>query len=77
MSEHFRYGSPQSRQLDDDMIDSFSIAGPPSRCIERIGELIELGLTKIILKSEAPGVDAATDQSSRRLLTDSVLPALR
>jgi 5,10-methylenetetrahydromethanopterin reductase len=77
MSQHFRYGSPQSKLLDDRMIDSFAIAGPPTYCTERISELLDLGLTKIILKHDVPGVDPEVLKTSHRLLTETVLPALR
>jgi 5,10-methylenetetrahydromethanopterin reductase len=77
VSKHFTYGSPQSRFLDDEMIDSFGIAGPPSYCIERISELIELGLTKIFVMDTVQGLDPEVVKASRHSFTEEVLPALR
>ena len=40
--------------IDDEFIDWFSIAGPPQKCIDRLGELIELGLDHIYLLGGSP-----------------------
>jgi len=77
MDRHFTFGSPQSRELTDEVIDSFGVAGPAAYCVERLGELVELGLTKIFVMMGAGGLDADARRESRRLLVEEVLPALR
>jgi 5,10-methylenetetrahydromethanopterin reductase len=77
MERHFSHGSPQSAALTDDVIDRFGVAGPPSYCAERLGELVELGLSKLFLLGGGFGLDRDEAEASRRLLVDEVLPALR
>ena len=40
--------------IDDEFIDWFTIAGPPQKCINRLGKLIELGLDHIYLLGGSP-----------------------
>jgi 5,10-methylenetetrahydromethanopterin reductase len=77
MNRHFTYDSPQSRDLPDDVIDAYGVAGPPAYCTERLGELIELGLTKLVLLGGAINADREAERQSRALLASEVLPALR
>lgn len=77
MNRHFTYDSPQSRELPDEVIDAYGVAGPPAYCTERLGELIELGLTKLVLLGGAINADREGERQSRSLLASEVLPALR
>jgi 5,10-methylenetetrahydromethanopterin reductase len=45
--------------IDDAMVDAFSVAGPPDRIVERLGELSEAGVESVIL-SPGAGVDHST-----------------
>jgi 5,10-methylenetetrahydromethanopterin reductase len=79
MNSHFRDGSPQSQALTDEVIDSFGIAGPPSYCIDRLTEMAELGVARVLV---APGAAAEGEtreelRAARRRLVSEVLPALR
>ena len=40
--------------IDDEFIEWFSIVGPPQKCIDRLGELIELGLDHVYLLGGSP-----------------------
>lgn len=77
MRAHFTHGSPQSRNMPDELVDAFGIAGPPSYCAERLATLAELGLDKLILMGGGVGMDREAGRQSRRLLVDEVLPKLR
>ncbi len=77
MGSHFTQGSPQSAFLTDDVIDRFGIAGPAGLCIERLGELIELGLQKVFVMGVGAGTDHDETNAARRRLTTEVFPALR
>jgi len=77
MERHFSHGSPQSAKLTDDVIDAFGVAGPPSYCVERLSQLVEMGLTKLFVMGGGFGLDRDEAEASRRLLVDDVLPALR
>jgi 5,10-methylenetetrahydromethanopterin reductase len=77
MNRHFTHGSPQSRGLSPDVIDQFGVAGPASYCVDRLSELIELGLTKLVLLGGGIGMDRDGYRLSRQLLAEEVLPKLR
>ena len=77
MSGHFTHGSPQSHVLTDEVIDTFGIAGPSSYCVERLSELVELGISKVFVMGGGFGSDPDEAAASRRRLIDEVLPAVR
>ena len=77
MNHHFSQGSPQSSPLTPEVIDAFGIAGPPGYCVERLRELIDLGITKLVLLGGGTGMDGDARALSHQLLTKEVLPALR
>jgi 5,10-methylenetetrahydromethanopterin reductase len=77
MERHFTHGSPQSAPLTDEVIDAFGVAGPPSYCVERLRELVELGLSKLFFMGGGFGLGREERQAAHRLLVDEVLPALR
>jgi 5,10-methylenetetrahydromethanopterin reductase len=76
MTHHGGAGA-QVAVLTDEFIDSFAIVGPPSRCIERIVELAELGIDHVMLA--APQGDASADDQREgyRRLVDEVIPGVR
>jgi 5,10-methylenetetrahydromethanopterin reductase len=77
MRSHFTHGSPQSQQLTDEVIDTFGIAGPSDYCIERLQQLIELGVSKIFVMGGGFRSDPEEASAAHRRLVDEVLPALR
>jgi 5,10-methylenetetrahydromethanopterin reductase len=77
MSAHFTHGSPQSKQLDDGLIDTFGIAGPASFCVERLQELAELGIRRLFVMGGGIGLDRDEAQAARARFVDDVLPRLR
>jgi 5,10-methylenetetrahydromethanopterin reductase len=77
MGSHFSDGSPQSKQLDDGVIDAFGIAGPAGYCIERMLELVALGIRRIFVMGGAIGVDRDEATAARERLVREVLPAVR
>jgi alkanesulfonate monooxygenase SsuD/methylene tetrahydromethanopterin reductase-like flavin-dependent oxidoreductase (luciferase family) len=77
MNNHARHDTSQTAVLTDDIVDAYAIAGPPSYCIERIGELAQLGCDKLLINTVFPGTDPDAEEGSRRRLVDAVLPALR
>ena len=64
MTAHFTHGSPQSKELTDEVIDAFGIAGPASYCIERLIELREMGLTPL-LPDRPAAAGADRDEATR------------
>jgi 5,10-methylenetetrahydromethanopterin reductase len=77
MGAHFSHGSPQSKELDDDVIDAFGIAGPAGYCVERMLELEALGIRRIFVMGAGIGLDREEAAASRARLVSEVLPAVR
>ena len=76
MTAHFTHGSRQSKELDDEVIDAFAIAGPASYCIERLAELQEMGLRRFFLMGAGRGVDREEADRSHRRIVEEILPAV-
>ena len=49
MGKHGDSGSRQSQAVDADFIDQFGLVGDPQRCADRILEIIDLGIDKLVL----------------------------
>ena len=77
MGAHFSHGSPQSKELDDDVIDAFGIAGPAGYCVERVLELESLGIRRVFVMGAGIGLDREEAMASRARLVSEVLPAVR
>jgi 5,10-methylenetetrahydromethanopterin reductase len=77
MEHHFRHGSPQSTVLTDDVIDQFGIAGPPEYCIERLSQLVALGLDKLFILGGGIDLDRDAARASHTAFVEEVLPVLR
>lgn len=57
------------REVTREMVESFSIAGRPERCMEKIQELRERGITQFIIGSPlGPNVKEAIDLFGRRII---------
>ncbi len=66
-----------SEGLDEEFIDQFGVVGSPSYCIDRMQELMSLGLSRFNVLNGSLMPDDADDVASRKLLSDTVLPALQ
>ena len=77
MESHQTYNSPQSKLLTDDVVDAFAVAGPPSLCIERLQEMVELGISRFIFVGYSFEMDADEARACRRRIVEEVLPAFR
>jgi 5,10-methylenetetrahydromethanopterin reductase len=76
MHAHFKQGSRQSQQLDEEALDAFAIAGPASYCVERVSELYDMGLRRFYLTGPGRGADMEAARTSHQRIVDQVLPAL-
>ena len=54
MKNHSSEAGEHLNLIDDAFIDWFSIAGPPQKCIDRLGELIDLGQDYVYLLGGSP-----------------------
>ena len=76
MNHHGGNGS-QVDALTDEFIDTYAIVGSPAACVERILELVDLGIDHLML---APPLGDASEEDQRdgyRRLTEEVLPRVR
>jgi 5,10-methylenetetrahydromethanopterin reductase len=77
MKKHTTQGR-HTEAVTDEIIDTFAIAGPPSYCVERLAELIELGITSLMIQmGGGRGTDDDAARSSRHAFHRDVMPALR
>jgi 5,10-methylenetetrahydromethanopterin reductase len=77
MEGHFSETSSQAQVLTPEFIDSYAIVGDPGRCVDRICELLPLGVTRLMVSTSARGADRDLSAQYRREFARSVLPALR
>lgn len=63
--------------MDDEFIDDFAVVGPPSLCIERMQEIMSLGLARFNLLNGSLLPDDGDAILSKKLLSSKVLPALQ
>ena len=82
MKNHSSEAGEHLNLIDDDFIDWFSIAGSPQKCIDRLGELIDLGLDYVYLLGGSPVPEprdarlrAMVDQTE--IFAQEVLPSFK
>ena len=56
----------QSEELPDDFLRRFCVIGPPEECVERLGRLIELGLSHLV-SSAVPATSTSPCGSARTI----------
>jgi 5,10-methylenetetrahydromethanopterin reductase len=77
MHAHGRSGGQQTTALTDEFMDGFAVIGGVDECVDRLGNLAELGVDKFAVtgpnfSSRSPdGLEAATN------FTEQVMPQLR
>ena len=49
MGKHGDDGSKQSQSIDAEFIDQFGLVGDPQRCVDRMVEIVNLGINKLVL----------------------------
>lgn len=77
MTRHTQAGTAQAAELTDDFVDGYAVVGPPERCTERLLELFEVGLDRILLIAGSSGADADVVRAASRRLANEVLPAVK
>ena len=77
MAGHFRHGSPQSASLTDEFVARFGVAGSPERCLDRLRDLLGLGLQRLVVVGPALGADRAETARATECFVNEVMPGLR
>ncbi|GGM10435.1 LLM class flavin-dependent oxidoreductase [Nakamurella endophytica] len=75
-ARHGLGGSRQTAVLDDDFVARFAVVGPPERCLERLGALLDLGLDRIVVVAGSRDANPALVARTTELFAREVLPEL-
>lgn len=75
MNKHTQAGSSQAATLTPEFIDAYAVVGPPDHCIERIGALAKLGLSKLAVSGNLHMRATPEGQEAQALMASAVLPA--
>lgn len=67
----------QSETLSEDFLRRFCVIGLPDECIERLHDLIRLGLSHITIVGGSRDINATVRERSDHLVAKEVLPALQ
>jgi 5,10-methylenetetrahydromethanopterin reductase len=76
MSQHGHQEGKHTALLTDAFLESFAIAGPSSYCIERLQELLALGLERLVIVGPGLGTDPDEVKQTEMRFFQEVLPAL-
>jgi len=74
MTRHGRHGA-QTAVMDDSFIDANAVVGAPEHCVERLRNLADVGLDRLVLMLAPPRRGSAGDSYAR--IVKDVLPHLR
>lgn len=77
MVHHGEIGASHTREVSDELIDRIAIVGSPDHCIERLRELMALGLDRIQFNVRVRGADADEQAVVTDLMVNAVLPGIR
>ena len=82
MARHAQHDGTHLGLVDDAFVDWFSICGPPAKCLERLQQLISLGLDHVYVLGGSPvatphGARQAALVQQTRLFAEQVMPHMR
>jgi len=77
MTHHTRADSRQAAVLSPEFIDRFGIVGEPAACADRLNELIDLGLDKLIIVGPSMGADREQSLAAMARFPQEVLPLVK
>jgi 5,10-methylenetetrahydromethanopterin reductase len=73
MKHHGANASKQAQALDPEFIDTFGVVGDPARCVDRLLEIAELGISKLILWTAG---SEGRPGESYRVAVEDVIPKI-
>ena len=77
MANHAAGAAGHMKDVPEDFISRFAITGDEGYCIERLQELVEVGLDRIICLTGSRDSDPADTEASQRRLSSGVFDRLR
>ena len=76
-ARHGQAAAVHSRQLDDEFVERFTVAGTAEQVAERLLEISRLGIERVVVVPCSLDTDPATLQRPNQRFADEVLPRLR
>jgi 5,10-methylenetetrahydromethanopterin reductase len=76
-NEHLSNKAAHTAALRPEFVDRFAIVGPPPVCVDRLGELADLGIDRFVITGPSFRADREHARLAGQLLAHEVLPALR
>lgn len=77
-TRHTQAGSPQASVLaTSTFADRFAVLGPAGHCIERLAELVALGVDRLVVIGASANADRDEVGAANRRFVEEVLPAIR
>ena len=67
----------QSEALPSDFLHRFCVIGSADQCTERLSQLVDLGLSHLVIVGGSRDIDVAVRERSDHLVAKEVLPALQ
>jgi 5,10-methylenetetrahydromethanopterin reductase len=67
----------QAEVIPADFLHRFCVIGSPNHCVECLCELVELGLTHLVIVGGSREIDATVRERSDHLVASEVLPAVQ
>ena len=76
MRVHTHARTPQAAALTPEFADRFGVFGPPDYCVARLRELLDLGITRLVIIGTSLGADRERARVANDRFSAEVLPAL-
>ncbi len=77
MARHAHVDASHMQNVPDDFISRFAITGSAQYCIDRLGEITDLGIGRFVLLTGSRGADPGATMASQQRLVEAVFPAFR
>ena len=77
MTRHSRAGSPQASVITSEFAREFGIFGDSAYCLERLRELVDLGLERLVVVGGSAGADPNEAARAEQRFVEEVMPGLR
>jgi 5,10-methylenetetrahydromethanopterin reductase len=77
MERHSQASSPQASRIPSEFAEKFAILGPPAYCVERLREVLALGIERLVIVGGSPLVHPDAARQAEAAFVEEVMPALR
>jgi len=74
-NRHTQAGTAQSEVMSDEFVDGYAVVGPAGACVDRLEEIAELGVDKVVVIGVSPGSDREDARVADETMAAGVLAA--